>query len=98
MVGTALHRSPRFCPDPLRFDPDRRRQTWGTASRKLFLPFGAGTHKCVRESFARTEMLVITAAVLARKRLRPAAPGPVRERATSATLRPRGPQLIADPR
>ncbi|MGK4584897.1 cytochrome P450 [Kitasatospora sp. HPMI-4] len=95
---TALHRSPRLFPDPLRFDPDRWRQPGDHASRRLFLPFGAGHHKCVGESFAWTEMLIVAATVLARWRLRPASPGGLREAAGSATLRPRGPQLIAEPR
>ncbi|MEV7781985.1 cytochrome P450 [Kitasatospora sp. NPDC088351] len=95
---TALHRAPRIHPDPMRFDPDRWRRPGDHASRKLFIPFGAGPHKCVGESFAWTEMLVIAAAVLARWRLRPAEPVRLRETTTSATVRPRGPRLIIDPR
>ncbi|PJN35749.1 cytochrome P450 [Streptomyces sp. CB02959] len=94
----ALHRSPRLHPDPLRFDPGRWQRPGDHTSRKLFLPFGAGQHKCVGQSFAWAEILLIAAVVLARWRLTPATPTPVRESATSATLRPRGPQLIVDPR
>lgn len=57
------------------------------------MPFAAGPHKCVGEAFAWTEMLIIAAAVLARWRIGLATPGRVHETATSATLRPRGPQL-----
>ncbi|MFG2693223.1 cytochrome P450 [Kitasatospora sp. NPDC048407] len=95
---TALHRSPKLHTDPLRFDPDRWSRPADRAPARLFFPFGAGHHKCVGESFAWTEMLVITAAVLARLRLRPATATPVRENATAATVRPRGPLLIAEPR
>ncbi len=95
---TALHRSPQLHPDPLRFDPDRWRRPADRTPARLFIPFGAGHHKCVGESFAWTEMLVIAAAVLARLRLRPATATPVRENATAATVRPRGPLLIAEPR
>ncbi|MFD7583947.1 cytochrome P450, partial [Kitasatospora sp. NPDC059811] len=89
---TALHRSPRLHPDPLRFDPDRWRRPAGHAPPRLFIPFGAGHHKCVGESFAWAEMLVVAAAVLARLRLRPATATPLRESATAATIRPRGPR------
>ncbi|MFJ2865995.1 cytochrome P450 [Kitasatospora sp. NPDC087314] len=95
---TALHRSPQLYPDPLRFDPERWRRPRNPARPELFIPFGAGRHKCVGESFAWTEMLVVAAAVLARLRLRPATATPVRESATAATVRPRGPLLIAEPR
>ncbi|MBO1414758.1 cytochrome P450 [Streptomyces sp. FH025] len=94
----ALHRSPRLYPDPLRFDPDRWRHPGDHTAPKLFIPFGAGRHKCVGESFAWPEMLVIAAAVLAHWRLGPATATPVREATTSATVQPRGPQLIAVPR
>ncbi|MGW3076174.1 cytochrome P450 [Kitasatospora sp. NPDC001132] len=94
---TALHRSSLHYPDPLRFDPGRWRQP-GAPSHKLFLPFGAGPHKCVGESFARTEMLVVAATVLTHWRLKPATPTPVAENATSATIRPRGPLLTVDQR
>ncbi|MFE5586942.1 cytochrome P450 [Kitasatospora sp. NPDC056531] len=95
---TALHRSPKLYPDPLRFDPERWRRPGNLARPRLFIPFGAGRHKCVGESFAWTEMLVVTAAVLARLRLRLATATPLRESATAATARPRGPLLIAEPR
>ncbi|MGW3183955.1 cytochrome P450 [Kitasatospora sp. NPDC001119] len=95
---TALHRSPLLHPDPSRFDPDRWRRPAGHAPPRLFIPFGAGRHKCVGESFAWTEMLVVTAAVLARLRLSPATATPLRESATAATVRPRGPLLVAEPR
>ncbi|MFJ2190027.1 cytochrome P450 [Kitasatospora sp. NPDC087861] len=90
---TALHRDPLRYPDPHRFDPGRWRRRGDHASRKLFMPFAAGPHKCVGEAFAWTEMLIIAAAVLARWRIGLATPGRVHETATSATLRPRGPQL-----
>ncbi|MFF2750562.1 cytochrome P450 [Kitasatospora sp. NPDC058048] len=94
----ALHRSPQLHPDPLRFDPERWRRPGNPARPGLFIPFGAGRHKCVGESFARAEMLVIAATVLARLRLRPATAGSLRESATAATVRPRGPLLVAEPR
>ncbi|MFD0407922.1 cytochrome P450 [Kitasatospora sp. NPDC127116] len=94
----ALHRSPQLHPDPLRFDPERWRRPGNPARPGLFIPFGAGRHKCVGESFARAEMLVIAATVLARLRLRTATAAPVRESATAATVRPRGPLLVAEPR
>ncbi|MFI2208242.1 cytochrome P450 [Streptomyces sp. NPDC020141] len=68
---TALHRDPARYPDPLRFDPDRWADGEGAGDRRLFLPFGAGRHKCVGEGFAWMELAVIAATVLLRWRLTP---------------------------
>ncbi|WP_231950692.1 cytochrome P450 [Allokutzneria albata] len=68
----ALHRDPRWYPDPERFDPDRPR----TAA---FLPFGAGSRKCIGDTFARTEMMIVLATVLRRLHLEPVPGHRVRE-------------------
>ncbi|QUQ65536.1 cytochrome P450 [Kutzneria sp. CA-103260] len=75
---TALHRDHRVYPDPMRFDPER----WGPGAeppRNAFIPFGMGGRRCIGDVFARTEMLVITAAVVRRWRPRSADSRPVRE-------------------
>ncbi|MGW1177558.1 cytochrome P450 [Kitasatospora sp. NPDC002543] len=66
-----LHRNPRHFPHPRRFDPDRWLPDRPAVPRGAFLPFGAGHHQCVGESFARTEMLTVAATVAGRWRLVP---------------------------
>ncbi len=64
---TAVHRDPAHHRDPLRFDPDRRHADaggGGAVERHAFLPFGAGKHKCIGESFAWAELAVVAATVL----------------------------------
>jgi cytochrome P450 len=79
---TALHRDPRMYADPLRFNPDRWRSMPPAHS---FFPFGMGPRKCIGDIFARTEMAVITAAIVHRWRLE--AVRPVRE-VCSGSLHP----------
>jgi len=71
----AMHRDPRFFPDPLRFDPDR----WvpeAKAARPQFsyFPFGGGPRRCIGEGFAMVEGVVLLASLARRWRLR-LAPG-----------------------
>ncbi|WKX69089.1 cytochrome P450 [Streptomyces sp. XD-27] len=68
---TALHRDPARHPDPLRFDPDRPPPGSGAGdpSRHGYLPFGAGRHKCVGDTFALAELVVAAATVLSRWQL-----------------------------
>jgi pentalenene oxygenase len=75
----ALHRDPRWYPEPERFDadrwlPERRR----ALPRGAYCPFGAGVHRCVGESFGVTEVMTIIATLVARWRVVP----------TSARVRP----------
>lgn len=66
------HRDPRFFADPLRFDPER----WRNSARPpdfAYLPFGAGTRRCVGEHFARMEILLVIATIAQRWRIRPMA-------------------------
>ncbi|MCX4784545.1 cytochrome P450 [Streptomyces sp. NBC_01264] len=86
---TTLHRDPRHYPDPFRFDPERWQRD-STKSPKLFMPFAAGPHKCIGDSFAWAEMMVIAVTVLTRWRITLVAPDSVRETANSATVRPDG--------
>ncbi|MCH0543090.1 cytochrome P450 [Streptomyces sp. MUM 203J] len=77
----ALHRDPGSFRDPGRFDPDRWSHTDAGRLHRLsgFIPFGAGQHKCIGDSFAMVEMLVVVASVAARWRLVPAPGTTVRE-------------------
>ena len=84
----ALHRNPRWFPDPERFDPQRWLE--GTArSRFTFLPFGAGPRMCIGQHFATTEAVLGLAAILQRFRLR-ATEGRMPKMEAWVTLRPRG--------
>ena len=66
-----LHHDPRFFPEPLRFDPDR----W-TPERKAalppfaYFPFGGGPRRCIGESFAWMELILIVATIAQRWDLR----------------------------
>ncbi len=77
-----LHRNPEVWSNPEGFDPDR----WealskpGALPKGAFMPFGAGTRKCVGESFAYLEAVVILAMLTQRHQLylsgRPIEPSP----------------------
>jgi cytochrome P450 len=76
----ALHRDRNLYPDPTHFDPDR----WLPGSREHgcvgdFIPFGAGNRKCIGDSFAWVEMVIILATILVRWRVEPIGTGDVRE-------------------
>ncbi|RMG18830.1 MAG: cytochrome P450 [Planctomycetota bacterium] len=64
-VPHLTHRTPELYPDPLRFDPGR---FLGAERRSPFeyYPFGGGIRLCVGTNFARYEMLVVLASLLAR--------------------------------
>ena len=83
MSPYVLHRDPRFYPEPERFMPER----WTPAFKQAlppfaYFPFGGGTRRCIGESFAWMELVLITAAIARRWRLRlvpghPVVPQPV---------------------
>ncbi|MGI9430277.1 MAG: cytochrome P450 [Bythopirellula sp.] len=61
----ATHRSERFFPEPLQFDPDRfSPQRIGDIPEHAFYPFGLGPHRCVGERLAMIEMVLTLATVL----------------------------------
>jgi cytochrome P450 len=66
-----LHHNPRWFPDPNRFDPERFSEEV-TRNRPPFtyIPFGAGGRRCLGESFAELEGLLILATVASKFRLR----------------------------
>ncbi|NBE52009.1 cytochrome P450 [Streptomyces sp. YC537] len=70
----ALHRDPRFFPEPDAFDPDRwlpERQAAAGLRREAYIPFGAGNRKCIGDQFAWTEATIALATLLPRWRLVP---------------------------
>ncbi|MDH6144331.1 cytochrome P450 [Kitasatospora sp. GP30] len=66
-----LHRNPHYFPDPTRFDPDRWLPDRTPVPRGAYIPFGAGNHLCIGESYARMEMTAVVAAIASRWRLEP---------------------------
>ena len=94
----SLHRDPRWFPDPNRFDPDRFSEE-ATRHRPAFcyIPFGGGARRCLGESFAEMEGLLIVATVASRVGLRlidaqPILPNPL------MTLRPsKAIQMLVEP-
>lgn len=68
----ALHRDPRFFPDPDRFDPSRFLN--GSIDKFAFIPFGAGPRHCVASNMAYIEAQFTLATIFQRYRVR-CAPG-----------------------
>lgn len=76
----ALHRDPALFPAPAEFKPER----WDATSEYRphasgFIPFGAGQHKCIGDSFAAAEIVIAVASVASQWRLVPAPGSTVRE-------------------
>ncbi|UUN25508.1 cytochrome P450 [Streptomyces sp. FIT100] len=74
-----LHRDPRLHDQPDRFVPERWDTEDPALSHTMFLPFAAGPHKCIGESFARAEIAITIAAIASRWRLHAAPGNQVRE-------------------
>ncbi len=83
----ALHRDPRFFPEPDAFRPER----WLDGLEKrlprgAFIPFGMGSRKCIGASFAMMEATLLLATIACRWRLE-LAPGEIAT-LPAVTLRP----------
>jgi cytochrome P450 len=86
-----IHRDPRFFEDPLKFDPDRWTPERESAlPRYAYFPFGAGVRKCIGESFAWTEGVLVLASLAQQWRITRVESGDVPPRAL-ITLRPARP-------
>jgi cytochrome P450 len=67
----SVHRNARWFPDPNRFDPERfSEEVKRTHTPYSYIPFGAGGRRCLGESFAELEGLLILATVASRYQLR----------------------------
>ncbi|MFF0445195.1 cytochrome P450 [Streptomyces sp. NPDC004609] len=72
----AIHRDGRVYENPDAFDPDRwlpERQKAAGLEREHFIPFGAGSHKCIGDIYAYTEATIALVTMLSRWRLAPVA-------------------------
>lgn len=84
-----IHRSPRYYPDPERFDPERfTPEARASRPRLAYLPFSYGPRNCIGEHFAWMEAVLILAGLLQRFQFR-LAPGQSVEPEPLITLRPR---------
>jgi cytochrome P450 len=66
----ALHRLPQYYPDPERFEPERfSPEREKLLPRYAYIPFGAGPHVCIGNSFAMMEAQLLLATIAQRFRL-----------------------------
>jgi cytochrome P450 len=84
-----LHRDARVFPDPERFDPDR----WlpgkvNQEQREAFIPFGAGTRKCIGDHYGMAEATLTAAQILSEVRLTKIPGAPVPKPLLRMTLSP----------
>lgn len=89
MSQFVMHRDERYFPDPLRFEPER----WTEAARSRrpqfsYFPFGGGPRRCIGESFAWMEGLLLVATLAQQWQMR-LAPGQVVAVRPVITLRPK---------
>ena len=90
-----LHRSPRFYPEPDRFDPERF--VGARPDPAVWIPFGGGSRRCLGAAFAATEMRVVLTEILRRVDLAPTDARPERARMRHVTLAPgRGGRVRVD--
>jgi cytochrome P450 len=95
MSQWVAHRDGRFWNEPLKFDPDRWLADDGdsptanaTRPRHAYFPFGGGPRSCIGEAFAWMELILMTATIAQRWRLR-VEPGFKLELYPTITMRPR---------
>jgi pentalenene oxygenase len=84
-----VHHSPQMFEQPDRFDPDRwQPERMAQLPKDAFIPFGAGVHRCIGESFGLTEATLTLAAISARWIVEPLLDRPVEPAPRRATLTP----------
>jgi cytochrome P450 len=87
----SLHRNPRWFPDPDRFDPERFSDEAKQARQPFsYIPFGAGGRRCLGESFAELEGLLILSTIASKVSLHLVEGQTVQPEAVM-TLRPHAP-------
>lgn len=94
----AVHRDPRWFPEPDRFDPDRwLPERAANIPAAAFVPFGSGARKCIGNHFSMTEMGIVIALIASRWRLRLTPGRPVRALARAA-VHPSPMYMVCEPR
>ena len=88
MSPYAMHRDPRWFPDPLAFRPERWLVEDPARPKFAYFPFGGGARVCIGERFAWMEGTLLLAAIGQRWRLR-LEPGHRVETQARITLRPK---------
>jgi cytochrome P450 len=98
MSPYAVHRDPRWFPDPLEFRPERWLSEDAARPKFGYFPFGGGARVCIGERFAWMEGSLILAVIGQRWRLR-LEPGHPVERHARITLLPKhGMRMIPEAR
>jgi cytochrome P450 len=85
----ALHRDPRFFPEPNHFRPERWLDADQQPPRYAYVPFGAGPRFCIGSHFAKMETALCLAAILQQVEL-DVVPGYRLELLPVITMRPKG--------
>jgi cytochrome P450 len=89
MFPWVVHRDTRWYSDPERFDPDRWKNDFArTLPTFAYMPFGGGPRRCIGNSFAMMEAVLLVASIGRRFRLT-LEPGHPVEPFASITLRPK---------
>lgn len=89
MFPWILHRDERWFPEPERFNPDRWANDFAkTLPAFVYMPFGGGPRRCIGNTFAMMEAVLLVAAMAQRFKLT-LAPDAVVEPFPSITLRPK---------
>ncbi|MDA2919769.1 cytochrome P450 [Desulfobacterota bacterium AH_259_B03_O07] len=67
MSQYVVHHDPRFYPEPFRFDPERWTQDQSSSLPQFaYFPFGGGPRRCIGESFAWMEGVMLIATIASR--------------------------------
>ena len=99
MSQFVVHRDGRFYPEPLKYEPDRWRSEEDSHLPKFaYFPFGGGTRRCIGESFAWMEGVLLIAAIASRWKMS-LAPGQRVAPDPLITIRPKyGMKMIVEKR
>jgi len=94
-----VHRDRRWFADPERFDPDRWTPAFKAALPPYaYFPFGGGPRRCIGESFAWMELVLVIATIAQRWRLRLVPGHPVEPEALVTLRTKHGMRMIAERR
>jgi cytochrome P450 len=99
MSEYVVHHDPRFFPNPFKFDPERWTQDQGSSLPQFaYFPFGGGPRRCVGESFAWMEGMMVIATIASKWKMH-LVPGQTIVPKALITIRPkRGMKMIMEKR